>query len=60
MTDFLEIDDSKKTINSMNLEDFSVEDLNKYLFELKKEIGRVERELEKKRKFLNDAQKFFN
>ena len=60
MTDFLEIDDNKKTINTMNLEDFSVDDLNKYVFELKKEICRVGEEIKKKRKFLNDAQKFFD
>ena len=60
MIDFLEIDENKKTINTINLEDFSLEDLNKYILELKKEISRVEEELKKKRKFLDDAQKFFN
>ena len=60
MTDFLEIDDNKKTINTMNLEDFSVDDLNKYVLELKTEIYRVEEEIKKKRKFLDDAQKFFD
>ena len=59
MTDFLEIDDNKKTINTMNLEEFSVDDLNKYVLELKKEICRVEEEIKRKRKFLDDAQKIF-
>ena len=41
MDDFLEIDEKKKTINSLNLDDFSVEDLEKYISELNKEILRV-------------------
>jgi len=59
MNDFLEIDEKKKTLNTMNLEDFSVEDLNIYVLELKNEIKRVEEEFHKKRKFLEDAQKLF-
>jgi len=43
MDDFLEIDEKKKTINSLNLDDFSVEDLEKYISELNKEILRAER-----------------
>ena len=59
MDDFLEIDEKKKTINSLNLEDFSVEDLEKYISELNKEILRVKEEINKKNKLKNEAQKFF-
>ena len=48
MDDFLEFDGVKKTIKSISLEDFSVEDLEKYINELEKEIERVRKELIKK------------
>ena len=59
MDDFLEIDEKKKTINSLNLDDFSVEDLDKYILELHNEILRVKEEINKKNKLKNEAQKFF-
>ena len=59
MDDFLEIDEKKKTINLLNLDDFSVEDLEKYIFELNKEILRVKEEINKKNKLKKEAQKFF-
>ena len=59
MDDFLEIDEKKKTINSLNLDDFSVEDLNKYISELNKEILRVKEEINKKNKLKKEAQNFF-
>ena len=59
MDDFLEIDEKKKTINSLNLDDFSVEDLDKYIFELNKEILRVKEEINKKIKLKKEAQNFF-
>ena len=59
MDDFLEIDEKKKTINSLNLNDFSVEDLDKYILELNKEILRVNEEINKKNKLKKEAQKFF-
>ena len=49
MDDFLEIDEKKKTINSLNLDDFSVEDLDKYILELNKEILRANEEINKKK-----------
>ena len=49
MDDFLEYDEVKKTIKSLNLDDFSVEELNFYVEELKKEILRVEEEINKKK-----------
>ena len=59
MDDFLEIDEKKKTINALNLDDFSVEDLNKYILELNNEIIRVKEEINKKNKLKKEAQKFF-
>ena len=59
MDDFLEIDEKNKTINSLNLDDFSVEDLNKYISELNKEISRAKEEINKKNKLKKEAQKFF-
>ena len=60
MNDFLEFDDDKKTVRSINLDDFSVEDLRKYIKELENEINRVELEVKKKEKIQKEAQKFFN
>jgi len=59
MDDFLEIDEKKKTINTLNLDDFSVEDLDKYILELNKEILRVKEEINKKNKSKKEAQNFF-
>ena len=59
MDDFLEIDEKKKTINSLNLDDFSVEDLDKYISELNKEILRVNEEINKKNKLKKEAQRLF-
>jgi len=41
MNEFLEYDENKKTIKALNLDDFSIEDLNKYITELKEEINRA-------------------
>ena len=59
MDEFLEIDEKKKTINTLNLDDFSVEDLDKYILELNKEILRVKEEINKKNKLKKEAHKFF-
>ena len=59
MDDFLEIDEKKKTIKTLNLDDFSVEDLEKYTSELNKEILRVIEEINKKNKLKKEAQNFF-
>jgi len=59
MTDFLEIDEKKKTVKSLILDDFSVEDLDKYIVELKDEIKRAEEEIIKKNKLFKDAENFF-
>ena len=59
MDDFLEIDEKKKTINTLNLDDFSVEDLDKYILELNKEILRANEEINKKNILKKEAQNFF-
>ena len=59
MDDFLEIDEKKKTINSLNLDDLSIEDLDKYILELNKEILRVNEEINKKNRLKKEAQNFF-
>ena len=59
MDDFLELDDEKKTVKSINLDDFSVEDLKKYIKELEDEKKRTELEIKKKNSLLEEAKKFF-
>ncbi len=59
MTDFFEIDEKNKTIKILNLDEFSIEDLSKYLNELNKEIERVKVEVQKKVSVKKDAEKFF-
>ena len=59
MDDFLEFDDEKKSIKSINLDDFSIEDLKKYIRELEDEKKRTELEIKKKKDFQEKAKKFF-
>ena len=59
MYDFLEFDSDKKVVKSINLDDFSVEDLRKYINDLENEIKRAEAEVIKKNKLQLEAQKFF-
>ena len=59
MSDFLEFDDKKKSVKSINLDDFSVEDLIKYIKELEDEKKRTELEMKKKNSLLEEAKKFF-
>tara|TARA_B100000925_G_C21635196_1_gene314789 strand:+ start:208 stop:390 length:183 start_codon:yes stop_codon:yes gene_type:complete len=59
MTDFFEIDETKKTVKTLNLDDFSVEDLIKYIEELKAEIDRVNKEVQRKKSFKNSAEDYF-
>ena len=49
MTDFFEIDEKQKTVKLLNLDDFSVEDLKKYISELQIEIERVREEVSNKK-----------
>ena len=59
MNEFLEYDEDKKSIKSLNLYDFSIEDLDKYLSELKDEIDRVNMEKVKKKKLISEAENIF-
>ena len=59
MGNFLEFDDEKKSIKSINLDDFSVEDLRKYIKELENEKKRIEIEIIKKKNLQEEAKKFF-
>ena len=59
MNEFLEYEESKKSIKSLNLDDFSVEDLDKYISELKDEIDRVNMEKVKKKKLISEAENIF-
>ena len=59
MTDFFEIDEKQKTVKILNLDDFSVEDLQNYISELQTEIQRVQDEIKKKENLKLNAEKFF-
>ena len=59
MNEFLEYDESKKSIKSLNLDDFSIEDLEKYILELKDEIDRVNMEKVKKKNLISEAESIF-
>ena len=59
MTDFFEVDEKQKTVKILNLDDFSVEDLQNYISELQIEIQRVQDEIRKKEKLKLKAEKFF-
>ena len=59
MEDFLDIDEKKKTIKSLNLDDFSIDELKNYIKELEKEILRTTEEISKKKNIQEKANKFF-
>ena len=59
MTDFFEVDEKQKTVKILNLDDFSVEDLQNYISELQTEILRVQDEIRKKENLKLNAEKFF-
>ena len=59
MNEFLEYEETKKSIKSLNLDDFSIEDLDKYKSELKDEINRVNMEKIKKKKLIREAENIF-
>ena len=59
MTDFFEVDEKQKTVKILNLDDFSVEDLQNYISELQTEILRVKEEIKKKENLKLNAEKFF-
>jgi uncharacterized small protein (DUF1192 family) len=59
MSDFLEIDEKKKTIKKLNLEDLSIENLKEYIVELQEEIKRIKTEIDLKQRSISDAEKYF-
>ena len=59
MIDFFEVDEKQKTVKILNLDDFSVEDLQNYIYELQTEIQRVQDEIKKKENLKLNAEKFF-
>ena len=59
MDDYLEFEKDTKALKSINLDDFSVEDLTEYTEQLKQEVERVKLELEKKLKLQTEAEKYF-
>ena len=59
MNEFLEFDENKKSIKSLNLDDFSIEDLDIYISELNDEIERVNLEKVKKKKLISEAENIF-
>ena len=59
MSDFLEIDEKKKTIKKLNLEDLSIENLKEYILELEEEIMRIKEEIDLKKSSISEAEKYF-
>ena len=59
MSNFLEFEKETKVIKSINLDDFSVEDLKEYIGELAKELERVKSEMKKKLQLQSEAEKLF-
>ena len=59
MNSFVEFDEEKKTLKSINLDDFSIEDLEEYIETLIAEINRSKIEIKKRLKTKEEAQKLF-
>ena len=59
MSSFIEFDEEKKILKSINLNDFSIEDLEEYIKTLNMEINRSKEEVKKRLKTKEEAQKFF-
>ena len=59
MTDFFEVDEKQNTVKILNLDDFSIEDLQNYISELQTEILRAQDEIKKKENLKLNAEKFF-
>ena len=59
MNSFMEFDEEKKSLKSINLYDFSIEDLEEYIVKLTLEIKRSEEEIKKRLKTKEQAQKYF-
>jgi hypothetical protein len=59
MNSFLEFEEDKKTIKSINLDNFSIEDLEEYIDGLRLEVKKAEEEIKQRIKTKGEAQKFF-
>ena len=59
MNSFVEFEVNKKTIKSINLDNFSIEDLEEYIDGLKLEVKKAEEEIKQRIKTKGEAQKFF-
>lgn len=59
MNSFLEFEEDKKTIKSINLDNFSIEDLEEYIDGLRLEVKKAEEEIKQRIKTKEEAQKFF-
>tara|TARA_Y100001970_G_scaffold290792_1_gene425754 strand:+ start:2258 stop:2440 length:183 start_codon:yes stop_codon:yes gene_type:complete len=59
MDNFIEFEDDTKAIKSINLEDFSIEDLEEYISELNSEIKRAKLEVTNRMKSKEEATKYF-
>ena len=46
MTNFIEFDEKTKVLKSINLDDFSIEDLEDYIESLSSEINRAKKEIQ--------------
>ena len=59
MSNFIEFDEHTKALKSINLDDFSIEDLEEYILTLSQETERAKEEIKKRLKTKEQAQKFF-
>ena len=59
MSDFIEFDEKTKAVKSINLDDFSIEDLEAYILNLVNEQERAKQEIKERLKTKEEAQKFF-
>ena len=59
MSSFLEFEEDNKKIKSINLDNFSIEDLEVYIDGLKLEVKKAEEEIKQRIKTKEEAQKFF-
>jgi hypothetical protein len=55
----MEFEEDKKALKSINLDDFSIEDLIEYIQKLELEVKRADLEIKKRIKSKEEAEKFF-
>ena len=58
MGSFVEFEEDQKTIKSINLDDFSIEDLEEYIVSLTLEVQKAKEEIKERIKTKEEAQKF--